>query len=713
MTGQVPDTQADAPLPLTTPIEQVPGVTAPIAAGLRAMGLSNIGRLVAHVPHRYEREEAEAPIEDLLEGQIVSARGEVTACRASGYGRRKRFEAVLMDDTGRLELVWFNAPYMQGKLHPGMNIKVKGKARMRDGALQLANPQCEFITGDDAPAAESRLRPVYPASERVPSAQIERAIRLVLDGALAQIEDHLPDELRRSREMPALAEAYRALHAPETETDASEARRRLAYDELLLFQLAVFVKRWHLRDRSRAPALRASEEVDRMVREMLPHVPTEGQETALRELRQDLTRDIPTNRLIQGDVGSGKTMVALYAMLLAVASDQQAAIVAPTEILAEQHFAALTKILAGTSVKTALISGSMSDADRGAARAGLASGEINLAIGTHALLSEGGVFRSLGVAVIDEQHRFGVYQRSAFRSGEPDEHGRVRAPHVLVMTATPIPRTLGLTLFGDLDVSSVRGLPPGRAGVKTRVATPDMRDGVYQSVRDAVARGEQAFVVVPAIDTGATSDPDSEDALVDLRSLMTELERGPLAGTRIAALHGRLARDTREHVMERFRSGMIDVLVATTVVEVGVDVPNATLMVIEHAERFGIAQLHQLRGRVGRGSLPGECVLIRHVETDEARRRLGAVESSTDGFELAEQDFLMRGPGEVFGTRQSGMPPFRVADLARDGALLALARQDAQNWVQRSPRLDTDEERVINRRVFKAHGPWLGLGDVG
>ncbi len=698
-------------LELTSPLVDVPGISERLARDLSTLGLRAVGQLVAHLPHRHEREEPEAPIAELEPETTVSARGEITACRLAGFGKRARFEAVLHDGTGRLDLVWFNAPYLRGKLHPGEHIRVQGKAKRFKSGIQIANPRFEVIDPDDEGSAEveARLRPVYPASERVSSRAIELAVQRILPIALPLIDDHLPEALRKERNLPELREAYRAQHAPSDEDEVAASRRRLAYDELLLMQLGVAMKRHHLRDTQRAPALRSSDAVHRRIRDRLPFELTKAQSRVVGELTDDLTRDVPTNRMIQGDVGSGKTMVALYAMLLAVESGHQAAMMAPTEILAEQHFESISSTLGGDGPRVELLTGAASDADRASILRGLASGEIDLLIGTHALLTESVVFKSLAVAIIDEQHRFGVHQRSLLRSkGESGgQDGEGLTPHVVVMTATPIPRTLSLTLFGDLDVSTIDQLPPGRQPIETATATPDDRGEVYARVRSAIEAGDQAYVVVPAIDA------NDEIGLVGVREITHELETRLLDGVRIATVHGRLKRATREHIMERFRRGLIDVLVATTVIEVGVDVPNATVMVVEQADRFGLAQLHQLRGRVGRGSKPSWCCLVSDPKTPDGAERLRVLTESRDGFRIAERDFELRGPGEIFGARQSGIPPFRVADLAKDTDLLILARRDAQDWVNHSPTLSNPNEQILRRRVLKTHGTWIGLGDVG
>jgi ATP-dependent DNA helicase RecG len=751
---------------LLTPLASVKGVRPALADALARLGVVTVADLVRHVPMRYEKLEAESRIVDLKPGTMVTARGEITATRVVRTGKRPRLECVLMDATGRLDLVFFNQIWMKDKLHPGVRVRVQGKSKSFGYGLQVANPNVEIIKDEaEAETVELgvRVRPVYPASEHISSQQIHSVARIVIPAAVGQIPEHLSDEFRKARSLPSLADAYRMAHLPETVEQGGEARRRLAYDELLLLQLGVFLRRSQQRLSVRAPVLGWSEQIDAKIRARFGFPLTRAQSRVIRELVVDLTcasgdGDVPANRLIQGDVGSGKTVVALYAMLLAVAGGKggghQAALMAPTELLAEQHFLSISRMLAGSEVRVELITAGVSGAERESLLSRLASGEIDILIGTHALLTETVRFSSLAVAVIDEQHRFGVHQRATLRSkgsgGATAEHRdsatarqpeklfvpplageraeirsddpRPLAPHVIVMTATPIPRTLALTLLGDLDVSVIDELPPGRSPIVTRVVPPTLSGEVYAYVRKRIDAGEQAYVVVPAIDTGASSaggggagGKGGDAELNDLRTVMARLEAHELSGKRLAALHGRLKRETREAVMQRFRAGQVDALVATTVIEVGVDVPNATIMVVEHAERFGLAQLHQLRGRVGRGSKKSVCVLIGEepqTSTPDAIARLDVMARTTDGFELAEKDLEIRGPGEVFGLRQAGAPPFRVADLMIDRDLLALARKDAKDWVAASPRLDKPEEKTLRTRLLKAHGQWLGLGDV-
>jgi ATP-dependent DNA helicase RecG len=701
----MPDSAA---ITLTTNVAALEGVGPRRAAEFRRLGIRCVADLLVHLPMRYERDLGEGSIGAAASDGSTGAaratiRGEVLRTRVAG-GRTRRFEATVADASGTILLTWFNAPWMKERLHPGMRVRATGRMDRFAGWLQMVNPAWEALGGEDEPAPRGAgLRPVYSASEELTSAVVERTIAPILEPALALVADHLGEAHRRERAMPELAEAYRMIHRPRDEDEVAAARRRLAYDELLMLQLAVMMKRRHRRSALAAPRLRHDAEIDRHILARIPFALTPGQRGVIDEIARDLQGTVPMNRLVQGDVGAGKTVVALYAILMAVASECQAALMAPTELLAEQHEASIVAMLEGARVRIALLTGSLPASERARVLAGIEAGEVDVVIGTHALLTQAVAFRRLAVAIVDEQHRFGVHQRALLRAKAGDERS---APHTLVMTATPIPRTLALTLFGDLDVSTIHGLPPGRRPLETRVLPAARAGEAYAHLAARVARGEQGYVVVPAVE-------ESDAGLVAVDTHLAALAAGPLAGRRLAGVHGRLARAEREDVMGRFRAGAIDVLVATTVIEVGVDVPNATMIVIEHADRFGLAQLHQLRGRVGRGQRPGLCVLVADPAGEEAQARIEAFATARDGFEIAERDLEIRGPGEILGAKQAGLPPFRAADLRRDASLLAIARRDAEHWIDESPTLERSEESLLRSRLLKAYGAVLGLADVG
>jgi len=723
-----------------TLVEQLPGVGARTMQRLHHLDIRTAGDLVRHLPLRHERRLAERTIAqtatDAQQDAVnVRLRGEIARVRVKP-GPRAMIEATLDDGTATARLVWFNAGWMREKLHPGDRGVAEGRAKMRQGYLEIGNPRWipEALAGaaligaagspamaptnasgraehvgdaghaDQTSQGEDDLRPIYSASEEIGSAEIEKLVAAAVDGVCAHMQDPLPESYRRERDLMSLASAWKAMHAPRNRAELAQARRRLAFDEFLLLQLGVMMRRAQLRARTKAVALRVDAAIDAHIRSRIPFVLTGEQDRVLGELLHDLARPAAMNRLLQGDVGSGKTAVAAYCMLLAVAHGHQGALVAPTEILAEQHYRVLSAMLQGSDVSLRLLTGSCSESERTAIVAGLARGTINLVVGTHSLLEGGVAFRSLAVAVIDEQHRFGVRQRAAIRQKGQGEIPLV--PHTLVMTATPIPRTLAITLYGDLDSSTLRGKPPGRKPAVTRVVDMSKVPEVYAYMRSRIDAGEQAYVVVPAVE-------ESEQGLKDITSHTRFLQEGPFRGIAIANVHGRMHRDEREAQMEKFRSGFAKVLVATTVIEVGIDIPNASLMVVEHAERFGLAQLHQLRGRIGRGAAKSLCVFIGDATTQEASERLAAIGASDDGFQIAESDLRLRGPGEVFGARQSGLAPFRVADLSTDADLLRLARADAQAWIERDPELTATESTLLRRKLLATHGPALGLADVG
>ena len=698
---------------LETPIDAVPGVTTAKARAFRELGVQSVADLVRHFPFRVEVEHGEDTIRahveaiaakpDAEKSMHIAVRATLAAVRPS-FGRKPRIEATADDGTGTARLVFFNMPWLRGKLHPGRQGVIEGRAKLERGYLEFVNPKwTEVVAGESEPSDTrvGRMRPVYPSSEALPSRSIEQVVAKVLEGACAAIPELLPPGFLAERGLIGLAQAYRAMHAPADEAEFLQARTRLAYDELLFLQLAVAIKR-RLRTAQGAPALPMGAKAEAAILARFPFEFTPDQLATFHEIARDLAEMRPMNRLLQGDVGAGKTAVALASMLAAVTNRHQAAMMAPTELLAELHFRSISRFLDGTSVRVALLTGSLSASERARVRDLIEMGQADIAVGTHALLTGDVRFQALALAVVDEQHRFGVAQRAELRGKAPAG----QTPHMLVMTATPIPRTLSLTVYGDLDVSTIRHRPKDRSPVHTRVLPESRADDAYRFVKERIDRGEQAFIVVPAVE-------ESDLGLKDVASHLEALAAGPLAGARLAGMHGRMKADERDAVMDRFRAGEIDALVATVVIEVGVDVPNATVMVIEHADRFGLAQLHQLRGRVGRGPKGGVCVLVADATTDDGRARLEAIRSTDDGFEVSELDLAIRGPGELFGARQSGLPPFKVADITKDLGLLERARRDATDWIARSPLLSGDGEHLLRHKVLSTYGEALGLGDVG
>jgi len=690
-------TPTPAHLQPETPLRFVRGVGPARARQLAEAGYHTVGDLLLHIPRRYEDRRRLRPIGELRAPGLVTLRGRlarvhsVRTRRGTPGGRGfSLVRGLIVDETGTLPAVWFNRPYLPGWVEDGVDYLLHGELRpMKKGGFELVNPSCE--RAEEALAA-GRVVPVYPQAGELGPAVFRR----LLGGLLADFDplawapDPLPAELRRRHGLPPLGEALAFLHAPDEGADVdllnrrrTPAHLRLIYGELFELQLAVAERRARETAEPKAHTWRLDADLRRRLAALLPFPLTGAQRRVLGEIFADLAAPRPMLRLLQGDVGCGKTAVAALTLAAAAENGLQGAFMAPTELLAEQHFRNLLPLLGG-SHPLALLTGSGGRLTGGggggevgaeAVRQGLARGEIPLVIGTHALIEETVVFAHLGVAIIDEQHRFGVAQRRRLKA-------KGDRPDLLVMTATPIPRSLALTLHGDLDLSLLDESPPGRKPVTTTVLPAQRRDEAYQRLREALATGEQAYVVFPRIEGGEQ---------IDVASLAREGEqvREILSGFTTAVIHGGLGSEEREAILTAFAAGEVRALLATTVIEVGIDVAQATWIVLEGAERFGLAQLHQLRGRVGRGGRPGHCVALHGPLTDEARKRLKIFAATTDGFRLAEEDLRLRGPGDLAGSRQAGLPTLRAADLSRDWEWLLAAREDARQRVA----LATDRER--------------------
>jgi ATP-dependent DNA helicase RecG len=589
---------------------------------------------------------------------------------------------------------------MREKFRQGQHVLLSAKPRFRGGRWEMPHPRVTWLDGpEDQP--EMRLLPLYPLTEGLTQFQMRRIVENALERFSPALEEVFPEELLRQYGLMSLAEALPAIHSPQDAGQLERARRRFIFQELFVLQLAVVARRWQQQVGFRAPPLPASAEIDARIQRLFPFEWTAGQRAAVAEVAADMARETPMNRLLQGDVGSGKTVVAVYAMLLCVARGYQAALMAPTEILARQHAETLAELLRASRVRYSLLVGGLSATQREAALAEIAAGNIDLVIGTHAVVQQDVRFAKLGLVVIDEQHKFGVRQRAALRQGE-------RSPHYLVMTATPIPRTISMTLFGDLDVTTLRDMPPGRQEVRTYIVEPSDQPRWWNFVREKLRAGRQAYVVAPLV------DESQNIAAASVAEAFERLTNGELAAFRVGIIHGRMAAAEKEQAMADFRAVRSHVLVSTSVIEVGVDVPNACVMVIDSPERFGLAQLHQLRGRVGRGIFAGFCgVLMRDEITAQARERLNAFAATADGFELAELDFQLRGPGDLFSTQQHGLPPLRIADLRRDRDVLEEARQKAEQLFAADPGLKDPDHQRLRRQMLVRYGNALDLSDVG
>ena len=658
---------------LDTPVNFLKGVGPARAEAFRRLGVLTAGDLLFHIPHRYEDASTVSPISSLETGMNGTVIGRVISKGVIPTRRGLRiFQAVLRDTSGMIEVAWPGQPYLDRTIQKGDTLLVSGNVRFFHGR-QLQPREFINLGDDEGGTDQGRVLSVYPATEGLSFKVIRSIIEAHLDGLLALFDEYLPRDVLARAGVPAIRDALRMVHRPGSLAEAQEGRSRLAFEELF------FVHVLHQRAKSLAREARRGirfehrKDLTSRLRQALPYELTGAQVRASREIFMDMASDRRMHRLLQGDVGSGKTIVALFAALLAIENGYQAALMAPTELLAEQHARTFRELLAPLGIEPVLVTGSLSARDRKAAAARLESPEPVLVVGTHALVQQATTFGRLGVAIVDEQQRFGVEQRKLLGA-------KGEAPDVLLMSATPIPRSLALTLYGDLDLSILDERPPGRTPVVTALRAENGRDRVLAFVNRQLDEGRQAYIVYPVI---------AESEKTDLKAATTMFETlgaGALAGRRVALLHGRVPADERDAIMRAFRDGAIQALVATTVIEVGIDVPNATVMVIEHPERFGLSQLHQLRGRVGRGAAESFCILLGD-QSPEARQRLELFVGTDDGFEIARADLRLRGMGDLFGERQSGVPTFRVADPLRDEELNSRARAEAERLLADDPEL--------------------------
>ena len=701
---------------LDSPLSVFSGVSRTYQAKLNRLGVETVRDLLFLFPFRYHDYSQVRPIAGLRPGEEQTLLGTVWSAGEGVIGRRKGTEAIIGDDSGTLRVVWWGQTYIARRLRPGQKVALSGKVTVFRSRLQMENPEIEPL--DDESIHTRRLVPVYPGTEGLPQRLVRRLAREAVDAFAEAVEEPLPASLRGKLGLPAIGEALVQIHFPDSPAAAAKARERFAFEELLYIELGVVRRRREWQASGTAPRLALGEPELEGFADSLPFALTAAQRRAISDLLTDIARDLPMSRLLEGDVGSGKTVVAAVALLAAVASGYQGAIMAPTEILAEQHFRTLVGLLEpgardgndagpwfdetvpGVStvqpawlarpVRIALLTGSLRAADKGAAQEAIAAGDADIIIGTHALVQRDVRFDRLGLAVVDEQHRFGVVQRAALR-----EKGS--SPHLLVMTATPIPRTLALTVYGDLDVSVLDEMPPGRPVVKTHRVHPSQRQRAYDFVQKKVGEGRQAYIICPLVE---------ESEAVAAKAAVQEYERlsrEVFPDLRLGLLHGRVTPAEKEAAMRAFRDGELDILVSTAVVEVGIDVPNATVMLVEGAERFGLAQLHQFRGRVRRSGEQAYCLLLSDSPSPEAQERLQIMEKVHDGFRLAEEDLRLRGPGEYFGTRQSGMPDLKVAKLT-DIGLIEKARREATRLLEDDPELRRPEHTALRSRMEELWG---------
>jgi len=670
---------------LTDPVTGLKGVGKATAARMETLGIHTIQDLLYHFPRRYDDLSQHKLIRELRLGDMVTVVGVLRSVEQRRSGGRSLCSAILSDESGAIECTWFNQPYLHRRLSAGQTIALSGQVGEFRGRLVFSSP--EWAPAQSETLSIGRVVPVYPLTEGLHGRLLRQLMYDALETCTPQVRDPLPVDTRIRHELLDLGTALWKVHFPDTLEEAMRARERLCFDELLLLQLGVLQKRAEWRSEPGIPMSLAPGLLD----DLAAHLPfdlTGAQRRAIGEILSDLRRPVPMSRLLQGDVGSGKTVVAVSAMLAAVRAGYQVALMAPTSILAEQHAETIGRLLAHLSdIRIALLEGGVTAEAKSAIREDLATGGIDIVIGTHALIQESVTFRRLGLVIVDEQHRFGVAQRQLLRDKNTD-----RRPHMLAMSATPIPRTLALSIYGDLDLWPLDELPPNRQPVLTAVRTQTSREAVYTFVRAQLEQGRQAFVICPLVE---------QSEQIDARAAVEEharLSQDIFPQYRLGLLHGRVGSDEKEAVMRRFKDGEFHILVSTAVVEVGVDVPNATVMLIEGAERFGLAQLHQFRGRVGRGEARSYCVLLSDVATEEALLRLQVMAETNDGFVLAERDLELRGPGDFLGVRQHGLPDLKIAQLT-DRRTLDLARREALRIHESDPGLRREEHAGLAVRL--------------
>lgn len=689
--------------PFEEPIQYLQGVGPERSDLLAKLGVLTIGDALWLLPRDVLNLSNVKNPEDLEEGELQSVRGTVVDIDGRIIRGGRYIASVLIDCGSQyVKGTWFNQKWITQRFFPGQNVVFSGKPKKKSGRWEFSHPHLQFLD-DDSDNQIGEVLPKYPLTEGLKMYMIRKIMRNVVEQYAGLIPDHLPEFFREEYQLPLLSDAFRMVHTPTTMAEYEQGKRRLIFDDLFEFQTAIGIRKQFRMKNKSSYMIESSAKIDARIKRLFPFDYTEGQKKAIEEIKKDFLSGFPMHRLLQADVGAGKTVIAIYSLLLAIAAGHQAAFMAPTEVLATQHWELIDRILSHSRVKRVFLTGALTQSQRKDALEKIASGEYQLIIGTQAVIQKDVKFNDLALAVIDEQHKFGVMQRAHLSTlGET-------APHILVMTATPIPRSLCLTQFGDLDMTVIRDLPPGRQKVTTSRITGSVEEKkVWNFVREKLRENRQAYIVCPRIE----DNTDSDKKIHSVESVFEELSHDKLKGFKLLPVHGQMEKGFKEESMDSFRTGETDVLVSTTVIEVGIDIPNANIMIIYDAHRFGLSQLHQLRGRIGRGKHQGYCFLFSDSDDPESLKRLHAMETSSDGFEISEVDFEIRGPGDVLGTRQHGELPLRVADLSRDQEILEEAREAAFKTI-RLGELESDEFAGLKRKVLNRFQKLMELPGSG
>ena len=699
--NQSAEAQSAAMELLTQPIAQQNGIGPHRARLLEKLHLRTAADLLFFFPRSYQDFTQLHQIVDLESEQLASVAGVVNDIDQTVSGNGKHILYVLIkQDKQYLRAVWFNQKFLVNKFQIGQRVLLRGKAKLSGGRFQMNHPKTTWLDVDQNLDEEKHLSPIYRLTDGINQRQIRQLVSQTVERCAGLVQEAFPEQLREQTDVCGIEAAIRMIHAPKSQEDVDNARRRLVYQELFILQLALAFRRQKIRTQNVSPALELTPKIKARIIGRLPFELTASQQTSFSEIATDMEQGFPMNRLLHGEVGSGKTAVALCAMLLAVAHGNQATLMAPTEILARQHFQTMTQLLENSRVRMAPWTGSLKTAERKKIAAQVAAGEVDLLIGTQAVVASKLEFKQLGLVVIDEQHKFGVRQRATMKQSGHD-------PHYLVMTATPIPRTVSMTLFGDLDVSTLQRTSGVGQKVNTYLGQSQNRGQWWAFFRKKLKEGRQGFVVAPLVGSKEDSDLSSAEEMFET------LSNGPLSDFRLDVLHGKQTAEEKDAAMDGFVSGKTQVIVATGVVEVGINVPNATIMTIESSERFGLSQLHQLRGRVSRGHHPGYVCAFATSDDPESNERLTAFAETDNGFELAEIDLKIRGPGNLFSTQQSGFPPLMIADLIRDAEILKRAQQDARQLIKSDAEMSDEKHSRLRQLVFARYGKALDLSDVG